>query len=102
MNYLLYIINYTINFFNFSGILTNMQKGIFVVHLFILQKVLTMINILSNQLQSKTATLGNAANVIKSVIKSFEGLRNPVAFSQMWKEILQFCEDHNSTIEKPF
>ncbi|XP_022176997.1 uncharacterized protein LOC111038270 [Myzus persicae] len=79
-----------------------MQKGIFVVHLFILQKVLTMVNILSNQLQSKTATLGNAANVIKSVIKSFEDLRNPVAFSQMWKEILQFCEDHNLTIEKPF
>lgn len=52
MNYLIYIINYTINFFNFSGILTNMQKGIFVVHLFILQKVLTMVNILSNQLQS--------------------------------------------------
>ncbi|KAL4108079.1 hypothetical protein QTP88_018334 [Uroleucon formosanum] len=72
------------------------------IHLFILQKVLTMINILSNQLQSKTATLGNAANVIKSVIKSFEDLRNPVAFSQMWREILQFCEDHNLTIEKPF
>jgi len=36
-----------------------MQKGIFVFHSFILQKVLTMINILSNQLQSKTDTLGN-------------------------------------------
>lgn len=54
----------------------------FVVNLFILQKVLTMINILSNQLQSKTATQGNAGKVIKSVIKSFEDLKNPVAFSQ--------------------
>jgi len=60
-----------------------------------------MIDILSNQLQSKTATLGNAANVIKSVIKSFEDLKSPVAFSQMWKIILQFCEDHDLTIEKP-
>ncbi|KAF0710791.1 zinc finger MYM-type protein 1-like, partial [Aphis craccivora] len=48
----------------------------------------------------KTATLGNAANVIKSVIKSFEDLKSPVAFSQMWKIILQFCEDHDLTIEK--
>lgn len=78
-----------------------MQKIIFVVHLFILQKVLNMINILSNQLQSKTSTLENVSIVIKSVIKSFEDLRNPVTFSQMWKLILQFCDDHHLTIEIP-
>lgn len=71
-----------------------MQKGIFVVHLFTLQKVLTMINILSNQLHSKTATLRNAANVIKSVIKSFEDFNNITVLWRSsfdnWKTIAKY------------
>lgn len=54
----------------FSGILTNMKKGQFVVHLFLLHKFLTIINILINKLQEKSSNLGNLANIIKSVIKS--------------------------------
>lgn len=76
-----------------------MKKIGFIVHLSILHKVLTIINILSNQLQSKTATLGNASNIIKSVIKSFEDLRTSECFSSMWREILAFLEKHKLTSE---
>jgi hypothetical protein len=42
------------------------------VHLFIFHDVLIVINILSNKLQQKTATLGKAAGIIKTVIETFE------------------------------
>jgi len=40
--------------------------------MFILNDVLSIINILSNQLQKKTETLSNAANLINGVITTFE------------------------------
>lgn len=45
-----------------------MEKTLFVVHLFFLHEILLIINILSNKLQEKTATLGKASQVIDSVI----------------------------------
>lgn len=79
-----------------------MKKTTFVVHLIILQKVLTTINILSNQLQSKSAaTLENSVNIIKSVIKSFEDLRTAKGFSCVWTEIQIFLKKHQLTIDIP-
>jgi hypothetical protein len=43
-----------------NGILNNLKKGHFVVNLFIFHEVLKYINILSNNLQSKSMTLGKA------------------------------------------
>jgi len=42
------------------------------VHLFIFHDVLIVINVLSNKLQQKIATLGKAAGIIKAVIETFE------------------------------
>lgn len=49
-----------------------MKKGTFVVFLFLFQYILTKINILSTQLQSKKATLGNSVNLINGIVKTFE------------------------------
>jgi len=38
-----------------------MEKTSFLVHLFVLHEILLIINILSNKLQEKTATLGKAS-----------------------------------------
>jgi len=44
------------------------EKVLFAIHMFTLNDVLSIISILSNQLQKKTETLGNAANLINGVI----------------------------------
>jgi len=56
-----------ITFETIIGILSSIEKASFVIHMFILNNVLNKINILSNQLQKKTETLGNAANLINGV-----------------------------------
>jgi len=56
------------------------------MNLFIFHEVLIVINVLSNKLQQKTATLGKAAYIIKSVIKTFEKKRND-SFLVLWRKI---------------
>ncbi|XP_029340888.1 zinc finger MYM-type protein 1-like [Acyrthosiphon pisum] len=60
------------NVANTIGILYTMEKTSFLVHLFVLHEILLIINILSNKLQEKTATLGKASQVIDSVIATLE------------------------------
>jgi len=48
----------------------------FIFHLIVLEDILQVINILSTQLQQKTATLGKAGLVIEGVIKTFEEKRS--------------------------
>ncbi|KAF0691097.1 zinc finger MYM-type protein 1-like, partial [Aphis craccivora] len=83
------------------GILSSIRKVTFTVHMFILQKVLSIINILTNKLQEKTATLGKASNLIEGIIASFGSLRTSVAFSELWGEISLFLNEHNILIEIP-
>lgn len=85
----------------FLGLLSSIQKGSFVIYLIILQDVLKVINILSNQLQKKTSTLGEAANIIYGVIKTFENYRSSNKFSEMWSKITNFAEKHNISVETP-
>lgn len=42
------------------------------VNLFIFHELLSIINVLSNKLQQKTATLGKAVSIIKAVIDTLE------------------------------
>jgi len=58
------------------GILFTINKPSFIVHLLILEQVLQIINILSTQLQNKSATLGSAVNVIEGEMKTFESIRS--------------------------
>lgn len=79
-----------------------MQKGTFVIFLFILQHVLSSINILSNKFQDKSATLGEAANLINSVILSFENARSTIGFSDLWLDIKTFCDKNDVKLILPF
>lgn len=79
-----------------------MQKGSFVIFLFIMQYVLSTINILSNMFQDKTATLSKAANLINSVIISFENARFTIGFSDLWLHIKTFCDKNDVKLIVPF
>ncbi|XP_008178588.1 zinc finger MYM-type protein 1-like [Acyrthosiphon pisum] len=83
------------------GLLSSIQKASFIIYLIILQDVLKVINILSNQLQKKTSTLGEAANIIFGVIQTFENYRSSNKFSEIWSKITNFAEKHNIPIETP-
>ncbi|VVC32916.1 Hypothetical protein CINCED_3A013793 [Cinara cedri] len=65
-----------ITFETVIDILSSIEKASFVVHMFVLNDVLIIIYILSNQLQKKTEPLGNEANLINGVITSFENNRS--------------------------
>jgi len=79
-----------------------MQKGSFVIFLFILQHVKSITNILSSMFQDKTATLGKAANLINRVILSFENARCTISFNEFWLAIKTFCDKNNVELTKPF
>ncbi|CAI6354560.1 unnamed protein product [Macrosiphum euphorbiae] len=83
------------------GLLSSIQKASFIIYLIILQDVLKVINILSNQLQKKTSTLGEASNIIFGVIQTFENYRSSNKFSEIWSKITNFAEKHNIPIETP-
>lgn len=71
----------------------------FIFHLIVLEDILQVINILSTQLQQKTATLGKAGLVIEGVIKTFEEKRSDKYFSEVWSTVELFSETHG--IETP-
>lgn len=72
---------------------------IIIFHLIVLEDILQVINILSTQLQQKTATLGKASLVIESVMKTFEEKRSDKCFSEVWSTVEMFAETHS--IEAP-
>lgn len=61
-----------------------------------------LINILSTSLQSKTATLGKASNVVDGVIQSFIILRSNDEFSKLWSTVVELAEKHNISLEVPY
>jgi len=61
--------------------------------------VLSIINVLSNQLQSKSATLGTSSNIIQSVISTFENQRNEDSFFKLWEQIKEFAQLNQITLE---
>lgn len=76
-----------------------MKKGTFVVFLFLFQDILTKINILSTQLQSKKATLGNSVNLINGIIKTFEADRCSDKFKIIWKDIKEFADNLDISLD---
>lgn len=57
---------------------------------------------MSNMMQDKNATLGKAVTIINSIITSFESLRTPESFSEIWQSIQKFADDNNITIDIPY
>lgn len=56
---------------------------------------------LSNQLQQKSATLGNTAMTVAGVIKTFEQQRCGEEFSKLWLEIQSFANKHRISLAIP-
>jgi len=76
------------------GILTSIGRSEFIVLIFILHEVLSIINILSNQLQNIDTTLGKSVNIINGVISTFKSLRSDESFTNLWARIEQFSEEN--------
>lgn len=68
------------------------------VYLFILEDILQTINILSLKLQQESVTLGNAANLIESIIDTFENSRSIESWETMWEQIKEFLKTNNVSI----
>jgi len=83
----------------FIGLFNSIQKPEFIVVVYILNEVLSIINILSNKLQGKSATLGSSCIMIKNVISTFENLRNEKSFLNLWEQIKNFSQLHELTLE---
>jgi len=66
-----------------------------------LYEVLLVVNILSNRLQEKTATLEQAAQIIHSVINSLKDYRNYVKYLIILNQIKEFAKKHQVLIDKP-
>lgn len=76
----------------FSGILSLIQEPKFLVHLFVVHEILSIINILSNKLQEKTATLGKAVQLVQSVFHSLKECKSDVKFFVIWNEKSDFSQ----------
>lgn len=63
--------------------------------MFILHEVLRIVNILSSQLQAKSATLGNSASLVKGIISTLETNRSSYHFNKIWDGVITFCDKHN-------
>ncbi|KAF0720170.1 zinc finger MYM-type protein 1-like [Aphis craccivora] len=66
------------------------MKTEFVVYLFILEDILQTINTL--------ITLGNAANLIESIIDTFENSHSIESWETMWEQIKEFLKTNNNLI----
>jgi len=56
---------------------------------------LLLVNILSIQLQSKSATLGNSTNLIKGVINTLQSYRSSIHYSELWEKLLYYQKTCN-------
>jgi len=63
-----------------------------------LEDILQTINILSLKLQLESVTLGNAANLIESIIDTFENSRSIESWETMWEQIKEFLKTNNVSI----
>jgi len=63
-----------------------------------LEDILQTINILSLILQQESVTLGNAANLIESIIDTFENSRSIESWNKVWEQIKEFLKTNNVSI----
>lgn len=68
------------------------------VYLFILKDILQTTNILSLKLQQESVALGNVANLIESIIDTFENIRSIESWKKVWEQIKEFLKTNNVSI----
>lgn len=102
---------------NAAGLLLHLRKSIFIVSSFILEKLLGIIKILSDQLKSKSFSLSFGAfnsffffwnlfegpsldyargeYLISSVIQQISDLKNEKSFADIYSRATEFCKSNN-------
>lgn len=83
------------------GILSCMKQASFLVHLLVMEEILTILNILSQSLQSTTATLGGAVAVIKGVITTLEAMRSDDSYTHIHGKISDFAAQVDVSLDPP-
>lgn len=63
--------------------------------------VLSIINVLSNQLQNTDTTLGKSVNIINGVISIIKSLRSDESFRNLWTRIEQFSVENEIDLQIP-
>jgi hypothetical protein len=84
------------------GIVSTISNFKFVAYLFILHDILKVVNILSTQLQLKSATFGNSENLIKGVIDTLQSYRSSLHYSELWEKMFVFSKDNGIVINVLF
>lgn len=70
-----------------------------------MRQVLSIINVVSNMMQDKNATLSNpyqSVVIIKSIITSFKSSQAAGSFIEIWQSIKKFADDNNILIDIPY
>lgn len=62
---------------------------------------MSIINILSSSLQSKTATLDKAKNIVNLIIQTFTYIKSDDEFLKLWLTIKELAEKNNVFLEVP-
>ncbi|CAF1991735.1 unnamed protein product [Rotaria magnacalcarata] len=77
------------------SLLMALRVPTFIITLFIIHKIFGIIKILSDQLKAKTIDFCHAQFLIKSVIAKIADLRDEHAFSLIYTDVINFCQQHH-------
>ncbi|CAF5104178.1 unnamed protein product, partial [Rotaria magnacalcarata] len=77
------------------GLLLALNEPLFIVTIFIMDRLLGKIKILSDQLKSKSLDFGTAHSLISAVINQISELRNEEEFSKLYDQIVEFSGENN-------
>ena len=79
--------------------LFHLMTGVsFNASLIIFHNILKVIHVAHKGLQSIDDTVANAASIIENLKVYFEKLRSEESWNDMWKEITEFCKDHDIAV----
>ncbi|CAF5224953.1 unnamed protein product, partial [Rotaria magnacalcarata] len=81
------------------GLLLALKEPLFVVTIFILHRLLGKIEILSDQLKSKSIDLVKAHTLISAVINQINELRSEEEISRLFGQITAFCVENNIDLD---
>ncbi|CAF4599072.1 unnamed protein product [Rotaria socialis] len=77
------------------GLLLALNEPLFIVTIFIMDRLLGKIKILSDQLKSKSLDFGTAHSLISAVINQISELRNEEEFTKLYDQIIEFSDKNN-------
>ncbi|CAI6362872.1 unnamed protein product [Macrosiphum euphorbiae] len=74
------------------GLLKGIKKAQFIFNLFVFHDILLTIDLLSQTLQKKNMTLGQATSAINGVISTLQDKRSDKSFKLLWDDITNFSK----------